>query len=529
MSVSKEYSPDIISQSFIKQYYDMFARNPGELHRFYKEDSNFIHGEGHQVADVINGVENIREKVNQLELAGARVDLSEGSIDAQKSENNGVFLTVTGRVTLVGKPTRPFVQCFYLASQNSQKGSMVSYFVRNSVFRLLGETNTESHIAEKTLMTEPITTIPSTTMDTASSAVSVEAEACASMNDVVSEPIHYQNEEVTVEEAYVVEQQEVEVEVEPVVPEEEQQDTFEEQEASHDITVESTHPRVPSPPKSFADIVRRLGGEKPAPATATSTSPPAPAPRAARNAPKKEKVRSEEAIVDNASNAAGSGTNNTGGTSKNSNAGLFVNQIHEDTTHEDLLEIFTTFGEVKQADVHASRGYAFIEYIDVTSARMALAQAEIEPFVVKGQTIKIEERQTKSRGKGQGQGQGQGHSTRGSGEGGGGRGGGGGGGRGGGRFNNDNNRHRNENREDAGDRGEGQNSSTRAPRKEGGRGRGPRPAGYGVGPGPRGGGGGSEHHPQQDNNNNNNNGNKQQQHPNSAPPRANNANAANKK
>jgi hypothetical protein len=35
--------------SFIKQYYEMFAKNPAELHRFYKDESSFSHAEGHQV------------------------------------------------------------------------------------------------------------------------------------------------------------------------------------------------------------------------------------------------------------------------------------------------------------------------------------------------------------------------------------------------------------------------------------------------------------------------------------------------
>ena len=58
-------------------------------------------------------------RVNELELAGARVDLSEGSVDSQRSDNNGVFLTVYGHMTLRSKYTRPFMQCFYLASQST--------------------------------------------------------------------------------------------------------------------------------------------------------------------------------------------------------------------------------------------------------------------------------------------------------------------------------------------------------------------------------------------------------------------------
>ncbi len=35
--------------SFIKQFYEMMAKKPWELHRFYKEESNFTHCEDQQV------------------------------------------------------------------------------------------------------------------------------------------------------------------------------------------------------------------------------------------------------------------------------------------------------------------------------------------------------------------------------------------------------------------------------------------------------------------------------------------------
>ena len=37
------------SCSFIKQYYELMAKNPSMLHRFYKAESFFTHCEGQQV------------------------------------------------------------------------------------------------------------------------------------------------------------------------------------------------------------------------------------------------------------------------------------------------------------------------------------------------------------------------------------------------------------------------------------------------------------------------------------------------
>ena len=140
--MSKEYTPLVIAKSFTKQYYEIIHKKPQQLYRFYKEESNFFHGDEDQVCfklsigeifyflmshfllqstETISGGDNIREKVESLNLAGAKVDLTDGSIDAQKSDNNAVFLVVTGKFTMPGKSARPFVQSFFLVCQTGGK------------------------------------------------------------------------------------------------------------------------------------------------------------------------------------------------------------------------------------------------------------------------------------------------------------------------------------------------------------------------------------------------------------------------
>jgi hypothetical protein len=63
--------------------------------------------------------------VSELNLAGARVDLTDGSIDAQRSDNSGVLLMVTGEFTQPDLVPRRFVQTFFLSSQ-ANAGSAVS-------------------------------------------------------------------------------------------------------------------------------------------------------------------------------------------------------------------------------------------------------------------------------------------------------------------------------------------------------------------------------------------------------------------
>jgi len=288
---AKDYSPEIVAQSFIKQYYDLFARNPGELYRFYKDESEFIHADGHQAAETVHGVENIRERVTQLKLAGAQIDLSEGSVDAQKSDNNGVFLTVTGHVTLLSKPTRPFVQSFLLACQSSVSNKSISYFLRNSVFRLLGAPILDQSRAVSTSPTNISDVTINCRPDTSTQETDVQ--------NITEEPVHVALVDHITEEAFDdnlddYEEQDGAAEYNQTVNNEEDDDDndnvvadiTEKLEVNEEVVVvpeedvqEPEVPEVsgqpqaqtPSVLKSFADVVKLLAGPTPVPAT---SSPP---------------------------------------------------------------------------------------------------------------------------------------------------------------------------------------------------------------------------------------------------------------
>lgn len=48
--MSKEYTPLVIAKSFTKQYYEIMHKKPQQLYRFYKDESNFFHGDENQVS-----------------------------------------------------------------------------------------------------------------------------------------------------------------------------------------------------------------------------------------------------------------------------------------------------------------------------------------------------------------------------------------------------------------------------------------------------------------------------------------------
>ena len=64
----------------MKQYYDILAKKPEELHRFYANESTFTHAEDprEEVELVQTGVDAIKKRVSELNYLNAHVDLSEG-------------------------------------------------------------------------------------------------------------------------------------------------------------------------------------------------------------------------------------------------------------------------------------------------------------------------------------------------------------------------------------------------------------------------------------------------------------------
>lgn len=79
----------------------------------------------YKIGKSIRGTENIKNEVSKLNLAGAQVDLSNGSIDAQRTDNNGVLVVVTGHYTPPQQEKKEFIQTFFLACQ-PESPSMVS-------------------------------------------------------------------------------------------------------------------------------------------------------------------------------------------------------------------------------------------------------------------------------------------------------------------------------------------------------------------------------------------------------------------
>lgn len=124
-------SAQIVGQEFVKQYYTMLNAAPEHLHRFYSNNSNFIHGGMDGRPDeqqAVTGQAEIHKKIMSLNFNNCHARICQ--VDCQSSVGGSVVVQVIGELSNNGQPMRKFVQSFVLAAQSAKK-----YYVHIDIFR----------------------------------------------------------------------------------------------------------------------------------------------------------------------------------------------------------------------------------------------------------------------------------------------------------------------------------------------------------------------------------------------------------
>lgn len=128
-------SPDSVGREFVRQYYTLLNRAPEHLHRFYNNQSSFVHGgldpPNRETSPMI-GQKQIHHKIQQLNFQDCHAKIAQ--VDSQSTLGNGVVVQVTGELSNAGQPMRRFTQTFVLAAQSPKK-----YYVHNDIFRYQDE------------------------------------------------------------------------------------------------------------------------------------------------------------------------------------------------------------------------------------------------------------------------------------------------------------------------------------------------------------------------------------------------------
>ncbi|KAF5276201.1 hypothetical protein FQR65_LT04006 [Abscondita terminalis] len=128
-------SPQSVGREFVRQYYTLLNQAPTHLHRFYNNQSSFVHGgldpQSRETSPMI-GQKQIHQKIQQLNFRDCHAKITQ--VDAQATLGNGVVVQVTGELSNAGQPMRRFTQTFVLAAQSPKK-----YYVHNDIFRYQDE------------------------------------------------------------------------------------------------------------------------------------------------------------------------------------------------------------------------------------------------------------------------------------------------------------------------------------------------------------------------------------------------------
>nr|XP_037290547.1 ras GTPase-activating protein-binding protein 2-like isoform X2 [Rhipicephalus microplus] len=130
-----------IGREFVRQYYTVLNKTPLHLHRFYSQDSSFVHG-GPEKQECAMGQHDIHQRIMQLNFRDCHAKIKQ--VDSLTTLGEGVVIQVTGELSNAGQPMRRFMQTFVLAPQQPLK-----YYVRNDIFRYQDEVFTEEEEEEE--------------------------------------------------------------------------------------------------------------------------------------------------------------------------------------------------------------------------------------------------------------------------------------------------------------------------------------------------------------------------------------------
>ncbi|KAG9067666.1 hypothetical protein KI688_011253 [Linnemannia hyalina] len=120
---------DEVGVVFAHEFYTFLNKDPTRLHCFYNKHSTMSHGYQGEQIQVFNGQQAINEKILELDFEDCKVLVS--NLDCQGSIHGGIVVQVLGEMSNRGGPAQKFVQTFFLAEQ--PKG----YYVHNDIFRFL--------------------------------------------------------------------------------------------------------------------------------------------------------------------------------------------------------------------------------------------------------------------------------------------------------------------------------------------------------------------------------------------------------
>jgi len=433
-------SPQCIGREFVRCYYTLLHDNPNKLHRFYLDQSTFVHGnQTDETAECVSGQRAIHEKIMSLNFVDCRTKIKH--VDSQPTIDNGVVVQVSGELSNAGKLPRRFMQTFVLGSQTPRK-----YYVHNDIFRYQDEVfgydqddvvedDDDNSLSSQEDIIENLEEEPAPPkFDDAFKSEHYEENTNGNLIDddsmnnnnsheIPSEEIPNHIHDLALEIPPEPEVTPVEVEEEPAeIPEPEFH--VAEEEVAPEITYEEIEPEevipdepiepvpeVPKGPKSWAMIAGAGSTSSPAKVVPVQSTPPKPKPAPEpKEAPKKETTfQPFSKDGERSENRGGRRSNKTesrergfGNFNKDRfqereapNAHqIFVGNLPNNTAYSDLEERFKSYGNVVHVRVTPNNfGFVVFENEDPVQAILSAVKSG-EKFFLNDQRLNVEEKKT---------------------------------------------------------------------------------------------------------------------------------------
>ncbi|XP_074317055.1 nuclear transport factor 2-like [Silene latifolia] len=377
----------IVGNAFVEQYYHILHQSPELVYRFYQDLSVLSRPDSNGVITSATTMQGINEKILSLNYKDFTAEIK--TADAQQSLGDGVVVLVTGYLTGSDSVRKKFAQTFFLAPQ--EKG----FYVLNDVFRYVeDEDKAEPVLAPVDENNENNTENVHSVLQTR------ELEQPSHVVNLPEQGHELSNEEDLSNEPEVCDPSDVE---DGSIPEEEVVDPpLPHLDQSENVTTAS----VPLPPasqddepkKSYASILKAM----------RTNPPPSPARAPASNVKVKRPSINQEANGSPKPTPVSEvlASNNEAVPEKNDvneeaeGYSIYVRNLPQSATAEQVEEAFTKFGPIKQGGVQVRSNkqgfcFGFVEFESLSSVKSAI---EASPLLVGNRKTVIEEKRTSARG-----------------------------------------------------------------------------------------------------------------------------------
>ncbi|KAF9975633.1 hypothetical protein BGZ73_000647 [Actinomortierella ambigua] len=385
---------------FVQEYYTFMNKDPHRLHCFYAKDSAMVHGNEGEVTTPHHGQQAIHSKILELDFQDCKVRVL--NVDALSSHNGGIIIQVLGEMSNKSEPSRKFSQTFFLAEQ--PKGYYDYEPIEES------DEGNDYQEEEAVLETEPETVA-------ASEAAVAVAEEPAPVEAAPEEPIVAAAQT----EPEPVKEEAPEAAPAPVVATEAATEKKADKKTEKK-TGDKKSDKKADKKEDLKEAKKEEDAEKTAMATAIPEAPvdlPAPTPAPAPAEPPKPKTWAN--LAANNSSQWGAQASTTKGASvtvsqppskpvapapsshqaqaqqqqhsqprtHRESHSIYVKNVTEKMTQEQLRDAFSQFGVVKHLELTAKRNCAFVDFATAEAMQAALKQNVVK---VGHETVLAEER-----------------------------------------------------------------------------------------------------------------------------------------